>query len=446
MELGEAFRRIVGQHVWLIACLVIAGLVAAALVHQGASKTYTSSTRLVLDTQDPKSRSEAAAIADTGQAIATSPAQVRSALSRAHVRRDPPEVAANHVSVRPLGTSGVLELSVSDRDRQDAQAIANALAVQVISTRRHVSDGELQQVLGTINQQLDDLDRAISSLDARVASGSAQASQAAAGQRDVLVQRRAALESDRVSLLSNAALRPTPSVISTATLPGHPGTSGAASILALGAILGLFAGLGIAGLIEMICPTLVGEDALAREFGTQSLGTLAGAPDEASVLDSPRLRDRIRIAGEAAGVRSVRLLGVGPSFDLRPLATSLAHRPGSEAGSPRAPKGSSRSGARARAVPINVFDPHTWSPNGAGAALVLVLPDALKKNDIADANRLVALSRLPVLGVITYKRTRSPRANQHPLDTVVLLAKNGAGRGRAGQARIAKAIRSRVPQ
>lgn len=219
MELGEAFRRIVGQHVWLIACLVIAGLVAAALVHQGASKTYTSSTRLVLDTQDPKSRSEAAAIADTGQAIATSPAQVRSALSRAHVRRDPPEVAANHVSVRPLGTSGVLELSVSDRDRQDAQAIANALAVQVISTRRHVSDGELQQVLGTINQQLDDLDRAISSLDARVASGSAQASQAAAGQRDVLVQRRAALESDRVSLLSAAARQPAVSSRSTATPP-----------------------------------------------------------------------------------------------------------------------------------------------------------------------------------------------------------------------------------
>jgi hypothetical protein len=93
-----------------------------------------------------------------------------------------------------------------------------------------------------------------------------------------------------------------------------------------------------------------------------------------------------------------------------------------------------------------VFDPHTWSPNGAGAALVLVLPSALKKNDIADANRLVALSRLPVLGVITYKRTRSPRANQRPLDTVVLLAKNGAGRGRAGQARIAKVVRSRVPQ
>jgi hypothetical protein len=93
-----------------------------------------------------------------------------------------------------------------------------------------------------------------------------------------------------------------------------------------------------------------------------------------------------------------------------------------------------------------VFDPHTWSPNGSGAALVLVVPNALKKRQIADANRLVALSRLPVLGVVTYERARSLKPNQHHLDTVVLLARNGVGRGRAGQARIAEVIRSRVPQ
>jgi hypothetical protein len=437
VELGEAFKRIVGQHLLLIACFVMAGLLAAALIHQGASKTYASSTRLVLDTQDPKSRTEAAAIADTGQAIATSPAQVRAALSRLQMRRDPREVASQ-VSVRPLGTSGVLELSVNDRDRRAAQAIADALAAQVIRVRREVSDGELQQILGAINRQIDELGHRISNLD--------QAGGAAGSQRDFLAQRRATLEAERVSLLSNAVLRPTPSVISAATLPRHADASGALPILSLGAILGLFVGLGVAGLIEMIRPTLVGEDALAREFHTQSLGTLSGAPDEESVRDTPWLWDRIRIAGEAAGVRSVRLLGVGPSCDLRPLATTLTQHRDSHPGPRRAPKGSSGSGARGRGVPINVFDPHTWSPNGSGAALVLVLPNALKKSDIADANRLVALSRLPVLGVVTYERARSLKPKQHPLDTVVHLAKNGAGRGRAGQARIAKAIRSHVPQ
>jgi capsular polysaccharide biosynthesis protein len=437
VELGEAFKRIVAQHLWLIACFVIAGLVGAGLVHQEASKTYTSSTRLVLDTQDPKSRTEAAAIADTGQAIATSPAQVRAALSRLRVGRDSLGVA-DQVSVRPLGTSGVLELSVSDREARTARAIADALAAQVISARREVSDGGLQRILGTINRQIDDLGHGISNLD--------QAGGAAGSKRDFLAQRQSTLEAERVSLLSTAALRPAPSIISPATLPGHADASRALSILALGAILGLFAGLGVAGLIEMIRPTLVGKDALAREFNTQPLGTLSGAPDEESVLDTPWLWDRIRIAGEAAGVRSVWLLGVGPSRYLRPLATALTQQRDSHLAARRRPKRSSGSSAGASGVPINVFDPHTWSPNGSGAALVLVVPNALKKRQIADANRLVALSRLPVLGVVTYERARSLKPNQHHLDTVVLLARNGVGRGRAGQARIAEVIRSRVPQ
>src|SRR5205823_5755082 len=81
VELNEAFRRIVLQHVRLIACFVITGLAVGALVHRATGKTFTTSARLALDTQDPASRTEAAAIADMGQAIATSPAQIRAALN-----------------------------------------------------------------------------------------------------------------------------------------------------------------------------------------------------------------------------------------------------------------------------------------------------------------------------------------------------------------------------
>jgi len=110
MELHEAARRIVGQHWRLILFLLGAGLAA---VHSGGARTYTASTRLVLDTQDPKTRAESIAIADTAAAIATSPAQVEGALRDAHVAgRDSVKLAKNHVSLRGLGASGVLELSV----------------------------------------------------------------------------------------------------------------------------------------------------------------------------------------------------------------------------------------------------------------------------------------------------------------------------------------------
>src|SRR5437867_8360961 len=153
VELEEAFRRIVGQHWRLIVCFVVIGLAVAPLIHLRAATAYTASARLVLDTPDPKSRTEAGAIADTAQAIATSPAQVQAALSRIGVHRDPLSVANNDVTVRPLGTSGVLELSVIDRNAQAAAAIANSLAAQVIRARLGVSSGELQRALAAIGKQ-----------------------------------------------------------------------------------------------------------------------------------------------------------------------------------------------------------------------------------------------------------------------------------------------------
>ena len=93
MELEEAFRRIVGQHWRLIVCFTVVGVAVTLFVHLQSNPTYTASARLVLDTPDPKSRTEAGAIADTAEAIATSPAQVQAALARIGVQRDALNVA-----------------------------------------------------------------------------------------------------------------------------------------------------------------------------------------------------------------------------------------------------------------------------------------------------------------------------------------------------------------
>jgi hypothetical protein len=431
VELNEAFRRIVLQHVRLIACFVVTGLALGAVVHRAAGKTYTASARLVLDTQDPRSRTEAAAIADMGQAIATSPAQIQKALDRSHVRRDVAGVA-RHVAVRPLGTSGVLELTYSDRGSQGAKAITNALAAQVIRARLAISSGELQQALDATARQIDEFNRNISKLDAKIASS---LDQAALTERDLLTQRRAALESERATLLSSAALRPKPSIISGAGLPARANASGVLPYMTLGAIFGLILALGTAGLVEMIRPTVVGEDALAREFDAPLLGRLSGVPGQASLVGTTSLADRIRFAGEASDVHGVWLIGAGPTVDLRSFAVALTRAGDSNGagnGSSRAPKAAK--GLPARGVTIDVFDLHTWSPNGAGAGLVLVSPVALKKEDLVETNRLLELSRLPVLGLITYDG-ELPRRPSRP--AVVTVAKSIAAVAESvtGQAR-----------
>jgi hypothetical protein len=180
----------------------------------------------------------------------------------------------------------------------------------------------------------------------------------------------------------------------------------------LGMILGLILGTGIAGLLELIRPTLVGGEVLAREFDVPVIGTFNGDPGSPSIVDSMWLNERIRLASEAAGVREVRLVGAGPAADLRSLVASL--RDSGPAGAPepagRAPaaNGSTTTGAARRKGPrqevsIDVFDLRTWSPNGGGTGLVLVSPISLKKNQLDDINRVLVVSRAPVIGLITYE-------------------------------------------
>jgi len=387
MELNEAGRRIFGQHWRLILGLVLAGVAVAALLHGGSVSTYTASTRLVLDTQDPKSRAESTSIADTAKAIATSPSQVRGALEDAHVTgRDPIDLAKNHVSIGALGTSAVLQLSVSDRNPRVAAAVATTLASRVIRARLDVSNGQLQRVLGQLDQRIDALNRQIAGVDSPAL-------------RLSLGQQRSVLEGERVSLLSTEALRPKPSIISPATLPTHADSSHWLPYLVLGALLGLVLGVGGAGLLETIRPTLVGSDALARAFETPLLGSLR-REDDADGLR--RITPRLFVAAEVAGVGTVNLVATDPAVDLSRLANGLEAAPADAFGPPRNPR-DTHSGLRIR--PFNLRDSSPEVPGGVG--LVVVSPTALKKTELMDVSHLLNVASLPLLGLLTYSPSSS---------------------------------------
>ena len=328
MELNEAARRIFGTHLRLIVAWVLFGFLAAALLHAGNERTYTATTRLVLDTPDARDRSDSTAIADMAKAIATSPSLVRGALDDAHITtRNPVDVARHHVSVTALGSSGVLDLSVSDPNRRVAAAVANTLAARVIQTRLKVSSGQLQQVLTELDGRIATLNRRIGDLDVKIASlglTNAQARDAAQRSRDFLAQARSVLEAERVSLLSTDAQRPNPAIISQASLPTHADSSRLLQDLVLGALLGLVLGIGSAALIETVRPTFVGGDVLARELDTPLLGALSSEPGErqrqrlVSIIAA-----RLHLAAEGAGVHDIVLLGAGTDMELRGLAERL---------------------------------------------------------------------------------------------------------------------------
>jgi capsular polysaccharide biosynthesis protein len=429
MELNEAGRRILGQHWRLIVLALALGLCVGALLHRGDVKTYTASTRLALDAADPATRQESAAIADSAKAIATSPAQVRGALSQAHATgRDPAEVAKHHVTVRALGSSAILQLSVSDPSPRMAAALSNALAAAVISTRLDVGKGGVQQVLAGLDRQIAKLNQRIVSLNPAFAK-----------LRESLIQRRGILQSERDSLVSADAVRPKPSIISAASPPDHADSSRLVPDMALGGLLALVLSVALAGLLETIRPTFVGGDALARELDTPLLGSLSGKPDQEGAFgEATRIATRLRLGAEVTEVRNVCLLAVGPQVDLRGLAERLNGPPAEEADpvlaevleaasssswesrervspyiglgtatSTEAPKTDQNAGAGNNGRPdvwVKPFGPEEASLSHEGAtALVLVTPEALKQTELVDTGHLLRVTRLPLLGLITYR-------------------------------------------
>jgi capsular polysaccharide biosynthesis protein len=444
MELNEAVRRILGEHWRLIVFFVAFGIGVAAVLHVTDVPMYTASARMVLDTQDPQSRAESVAIVDTARAIATSPTGVSDALSAAHVTgRDAVQIAEHRVSVRGLGSSGVFQLSVKDRDPQTAAVIVNALAAQVIRARLAVTEGQARQILADLAKKIDDLNARISFSDARIDSlneriaGSSDPETVSSLRRerddasrlsDFLAQQRAALEAQRTSVLSTDSLRAKPTIISRAAPPIRADSSGVLPDVILGALLGLILGVGVAGVIETFRPTLVGAEALAREFRAPLLGTLTSQPDAGeAVQDATAIAMRLRLAAEAASLRGVGLVPIGPHVDVRSLAerleeVSLEGASAVETGEPALERQveAALSGRLGRAaagtltgrshlpVRIRPFEVQNASlSNGSGTGLVLVVPSTVRKTELREAGHLLTVSRLPLLGLITYARPRN---------------------------------------
>jgi capsular polysaccharide biosynthesis protein len=443
VELNEALRRIFGQHWIVIALMLVAGTAVAAFMSLGSGPSYTASTRLVLDTQDPTTSTGSSVIGDTARAIATSPSDIAAALKQAGVTDRNPAAVANHVSAGPLGASGVLQLSVTDRSPRVAEALANALAARVIATRTTVDGTRIGQIssdldsrIASLNRRIANADSTIDRLNQRLALGATGPTaarlrlqaDAESRLRDFDAQQRGVLVSERLGLLSTDALRPQAAVISPATLPRHPDASSAPPDIALGALLGLVLGVGTAALIETLRPKLQGGDVLAQELGTSHLGTIPADPADVPAGWSPeRLALVLRLAAEGAGVRNVSLLSAEPDTELGPIARQIesalneSSRPnvveaapsysvhGGGAADPTDRADEAAVGQAAGGVQIRPFGTdYPFSANGAGTGVAVVAPLLLRRSQIVKLNHLLRVLPAPVLGLITYRPSRPP--------------------------------------
>jgi capsular polysaccharide biosynthesis protein len=407
LELNEVIGRIFVRHRNLILALLVVGLLCGFAVHAGEASLRAASARLVLDTPDPEDQAESGVIADTSRAIATGPSLVRDALAKVGAHRDPLKVAKEHVEVQALGSSGVIQLTVTDTDPRVAVALANAIAMAVIDTRLELTAGQATRVARELEAEIAQLQKQVDSLDGQITPGAANVDNQLLRRRDLLVQRINQLQTDRASLEATRAVRPKAAVLDAASPPAQKVPGRQLPDLVLGGLLGLLVGVGIAAAMESLRPTLVGRTAIARGLDAPVLAELAGPPQRRGhrygwvSADIAEAAMHVELVAAAAEVQHVRLMALDRQIDLaslvqtlgEPLKTATVEQ--AEMPTARRWRPGSRTGQELEVA--------TTQRGNSNIGLVLVTPTVLKLADLDPVKDFLTISGWPLLGVIVYQ-------------------------------------------
>jgi capsular polysaccharide biosynthesis protein len=279
MELKAAAKRIL-WHAKLLVLFVAVGIaIPLALLSQHGPAV--ASTRLLI--QGVTDAEAAGSTADAVEGIATSQTvllqilrdqgeyadQASSSLGtiplvkdvlREQGAREKPLDLAQRISAAPIGTSGIIELSVEDPDPDVAFVIANAVTseVQAVMRDNGLTPNYLPQII-----------------------------QSASAASTTYVPRRLT------------------------------------QMVVLGALAGLILGLLVTAVIETLSPTIVGREAIGESLGAPVLEVLPRPPGVGRPSNLSWLRWQLGARAKTSRVKTIELTSVGTRVDLLTLAEGL---------------------------------------------------------------------------------------------------------------------------
>lgn len=398
MTASEALRRILAVHWPVVFLLAVAGISLGFVIHLHDQTMYAASTRLTLDTRDAQSSTESRAIADGARAIVTSRAKVAGGLRAIGATRNPDDMAANDITLNPVGTSDVLELTVTDRDPRVAVALANNLAQSLIQARLQASQRESSvernQQISALTARIKQIDADLATVEKAMQSASPADVAVLSGRVDTLNSERATLTQQQLAFEAQANALPYPLIVSPAA--AHALSSRRPLDMALGLMLGLVAGVAVAGLLEVLRPTVASPAAIAEEVGAPLLADLRARGGLSADDRLDRLGAVLHTAMQGAEVRMVELMAAGPPVGLGPLAIQLARR---------LPPHEAQFDEGARPV-VEVFKAGVNGSRPARVGLVLVAPAVVKRFQLRSAVSFASLARQQLIGVVTYRPGR----------------------------------------
>jgi uncharacterized protein involved in exopolysaccharide biosynthesis len=302
MEIDEVAARVFRRYWQVVLAAVLLSVALVAAFYAGQPRMYTADARLVASDSLPKSAAEAEAVVSEARAFATTRDVVTGAITDANVDRRVDDVLPR-VSVVGLGSSPLVDVSVSDVDARVSQALTHALAALVVKQLNTSRLGAAQAVLRNVDSQLTQLASRRAPLAAAAeAAPQDQAAQSRLAAVDRLISDLAA---DRNNLSLQAAATGEPRLVEDAQQPSAPEPQSLVPRLALALLLGLVVGVVVSAALETARPTVPGPGRVARMLGVPMLGRIF-ATNAASDLGL-----RLRLAAAKADVSTAVLVGTG---------------------------------------------------------------------------------------------------------------------------------------
>jgi capsular polysaccharide biosynthesis protein len=375
MELNEALHRIVLGHWRMLLVLTLLPVLVIAALQMRDKPGYAATARVQASNQTPSTTTEADAVLNRAQGIATSVSVVERALQQGHVTSRTPTQVMQETSVSRVGTSAVLNLTITDPDPRTAMAIDSALSTQLVT---YLNGGPQTTSDASLVSQLTSQEQALLGQRSQVAAQLALARSTAdssrlSSQLSAIDQQLGAVQAELNGINNNSA-----SVISQPAA-AERAKSSLVTDVTLAALLGLVAGLLVASIVESVRPRVADAGAFGREIGAPLLGAVAlNGDDEAEVVIPPETRVGARRAVAHHRVDTLVLTGPDPHGRLPFLADALERELNhgvSPAGKPRQPS------LNGDGAGVHVGGAHTQ--RSAGGAM-LSAPQLLEAPDFTD--------------------------------------------------------------
>ena len=374
MEIDEVAARLLRQYWLLLVICVAVPLAAVSFLTAKQPAVYAASARIITGSVVPQSSAAADAVASQVEALATGRTAVAQALQSARADRNLSSFIAHNIAVSGLGSSQVIDLTVTDSSPQVAQKVSKILAAEVVGSVNNVGQSGLRAALTANDQEIVRLSQRRAVMAGRAASQ--PRNQQLQAQLAGIDQVIANFTGDRSRLLIQAGTLGLATVIDQPGLPARPESKAGLQKLGLAGLLGLVAGILIASIAETMRPTVPGARRVSRRLNVPALGQLSS--EDLNGGSTPALGElalRCRLAAAHADLRTIALVDIDGQRDLAALAAGLTHS--LQASSPdgvSADGGSGRSGLAGRANGSQHWDADNESTLAGVAPTVMVKP------------------------------------------------------------------------